>query len=121
MLFTVTLLIVCALVAAASIPLMLRLIPPNAVYGVRTRRTMSDSATWFAVNAFGGKALVIAAAVAALLLMLYNGTLLRSALAQVAAMVLPAIVAVGATLYYERRYPGGLSDRADSPRGGRRD
>jgi uncharacterized membrane protein len=121
MLFTVTLLIVCVLVAAVSIPLMLRLIPPNAVYGVRTRRTMSDSATWFAVNAFGGKALAIAAGIGALLLMLYNGTLLKPALAQVAAVVVPVIVAVGATLYYERRYTGGLSDPAGSPRRGRRD
>jgi uncharacterized membrane protein len=120
MLFTVTLLIVCVLIATVSIPLMLRLIPPNAVYGVRTRRTLSDTATWFAVNAFGGKALAIGAGISALFLMLYNGTLLKPALAQVGMVVVPLIIALAATLYYERRYCGGLGDRAESPRRGRR-
>ncbi len=103
MLFTVMLLIACVLIAAAGAPLILRLIPPNPIYGVRTRRTLADTDAWFAVNAFGGKALAIAAGVSALLLMMYSGTLLRSAWLQVAALVVPIVVAVGATLYYERR------------------
>jgi uncharacterized membrane protein len=103
MLFTVTLLIACALIAAVSIPLVLRIIPPNRIYGVRTQRTLADSATWFEVNAFGGKALAIAAGVSALLLMVYSGTLLRPAWAQVAAR---------ATLYYERKVGSHISGRA---------
>ena len=44
MFITVFLLIGCALVAIASVPLVLRLVPPNPIYGFRTERALDDSA-----------------------------------------------------------------------------
>jgi uncharacterized membrane protein len=38
-----------------AIPLIKRRIPPNFVYGVRTRRTLSDTAVWYEVNRYFGK------------------------------------------------------------------
>lgn len=103
MLVTISLLIVVAIVAVVAVPLALRLIPPNRVYGVRTRRTRKDEKLWFEVNAFGGKALLVACGVVAALLMMYQGTWLRPAWAQVLALLVPIGIAVGATLAYERR------------------
>jgi uncharacterized membrane protein len=103
MLTTVVLLIVCALIAAAAVPLMLKLVPPNPVYGVRTEKALASAEIWYRVNVFGGRALLAAAAVAALLLITYSGTLLKSSWSQLIAFVLPITVAVVATLVYERK------------------
>jgi uncharacterized membrane protein len=100
---TVFLLIACALIAVAAVPLMLKLIPPNPIYGFRTPRALDDSALWFELNKFLGRALLIAMAVTALALMLYSGTWLKSGWAQLMAFVVPLAAAVGATFYYERK------------------
>jgi uncharacterized membrane protein len=113
MLTTVVLLLACALLAAAGVPLILKLIPPNPIYGVRTERALSRSEIWYEVNRFGGWALVIAAGVAALLLMLWSGTMLKPAWRQMLAVLLPVAIAVGVTLWYERQIP----TRRRSPKG----
>jgi uncharacterized membrane protein len=105
MLLTISLLVACVIVAALAVPLMLRLIPQNPVYGVRTERTLTQQSTWFEVNAFGGRALLIAAGVAALLIMVYQGTWLRSGWSQLAVFVLAIAGAVVATLVFERKLP----------------
>ena len=48
---------------AISVPLILRKVPPNLLYGFRTRKTMSDPRIWYAANALGGKNLVVASMV----------------------------------------------------------
>jgi uncharacterized membrane protein len=103
MLITVALLIGCALIAVVAVPLLLKLVPPNPIYGVRTEKTLDSSETWYKVNIYGGKALLIAAGVAALLLMVYSGTYLRPWWAQLVVFVVAMLGAVGATLYYERK------------------
>jgi uncharacterized membrane protein len=103
MLSTVAFLIACALIAVASIPLMLKLVPPNPIYGVRTRKTLEDAEVWYNVNVFGGRALLAASIFSALLLMMYTGTFLRPFWAQLIAFALPLVIAVGATLAYERK------------------
>lgn len=105
MLVTISLLVGCVIVAVAAVPLMLRLIPPNPVYGMRTERTVTQAAAWFDVNAYAGRALLVAMGVAALVIMLYQGTWLRSGWAQVAVFVLSIAAAVAATLLYERKLP----------------
>ena len=103
MLLTVSLLIALVIIAVAAVPLVLRLIPQNPVYGLRTERTMDDEKAWFRVNAFGGKALLVACGVSALLLIVYQGTWLRSGWAQFFTFLLPIVAAVVATVFYERR------------------
>jgi uncharacterized membrane protein len=103
MLITVALLIGCALIAVVAVPLLLKLVPPNPIYGVRTEKTLDSSEIWYKVNIYGGKALLIAAGVAALLLMVYSGTYLRPWWAQLVVFVVAMLGAVGATLYYERK------------------
>ena len=103
MLSVVFFLIGDAVIAMAAIPLAMRLIPPNPYYGVRTRRTMADAALWYNVNAVGGQLIAAACGISAILIMMYQGTVLRSFWAQVFVFVVPLGAAVGATLYFERK------------------
>jgi uncharacterized membrane protein len=50
------------LLVLLATPLWLRLVPPNRVYGVRTRATLADQARWYEVNARSGRDLAFAGA-----------------------------------------------------------
>ena len=41
---------------AVSIPMILRRVPMNRWYGVRTRKAYASEEAWYEINAFGGKA-----------------------------------------------------------------
>lgn len=43
-----------------AIPLALRKVPRNVVYGFRTRTTLSDDGVWFDANAHFGRGLIVA-------------------------------------------------------------
>jgi hypothetical protein len=40
---------------AFSIPLVLRKVPMNRAYGIRTRKAFASESNWYAVNAYGGR------------------------------------------------------------------
>jgi hypothetical protein len=44
--------------AAVSIPLILRRIGPNPLYGFRVKKTLEDPAVWYPVNAYAAKRLL---------------------------------------------------------------
>jgi hypothetical protein len=46
------------LLAAVSVPLILRKIGPNPLYGFRVRKTLEDPAVWYPVNAYAAKRLL---------------------------------------------------------------
>lgn len=48
------------LFAVLGTPLMLGKIAPNPIYGCRTKRTLADSVTWYAVNRVCGRNLIVA-------------------------------------------------------------
>lgn len=100
---TLLILITCVLIAVIGIPLGLRLIPQNNIYGVRTRRTMADESAWFEVNRVGGWALVGAAGLAAVIVMAYQGTWLRAWWSQWLVLLILVTAAVGFTFYFEQR------------------
>jgi hypothetical protein len=58
----------CVLFAAISVPLIIRVVPPNGLYGFRTAATQSSPAIWYPANAFMGWALLVAAALSTTLL-----------------------------------------------------
>jgi uncharacterized membrane protein len=47
------------LLAALSVPLILRRIGPNPLYGFRVKRTLEDPAVWYPVNAYAAKRLLV--------------------------------------------------------------
>ncbi|MEP7216409.1 MAG: SdpI family protein [Anaerolineaceae bacterium] len=55
-----TILACAALLILVAIPLALRKVPRNVVYGYRTRATMADEEIWFEANAHFGRGLIVA-------------------------------------------------------------
>lgn len=43
------------MIAVFSIPLVMRKIPMNHLYGIRIKRAFSSDKNWYDINAFGGK------------------------------------------------------------------
>ena len=73
----VRLIAACLLLAMVSIPLILRVVPINGIYGFRTALTMSSSEIWYPVNVFAGWALLIAAGLGATVLWILPATVKR--------------------------------------------
>src|SRR6267142_1862325 len=88
----------CVVLMIISIPLILRVVPPNGVYGFRTASTQSNSAVWYPANAFMGWALVVAAAISAIVLMILPATVKRWRLW--AAFLVPLCGAIVASFVY---------------------
>ena len=79
-------------------PLVLGMVPPNRVYGVRTRRTLADAGRWYAVNRVGGWCLLAASlgylAMSAVLLPLGSAGDVASWLFHLAAFVGPLALGI---------------------------
>lgn len=85
-----------------ALPLALRLVGPNRLYGFRTRATLSDRELWYSANAFCGWALLVAAIVGAALLFLRPAWFDLGPFTNLAAVMVPAIGALLATSFYIR-------------------
>jgi uncharacterized membrane protein len=55
-----------ALFVAIALPLIMRRVPPNHFYGVRTPKTLSDSTIWYSINRSAGIDFAIAGVVIAI-------------------------------------------------------
>lgn len=51
---------IALVLAGGSLPLILRKVPMNRVYGVRFPQSFRSQEAWYEINAYGGKALLIA-------------------------------------------------------------
>jgi SdpI/YhfL family protein len=91
------------LIALISIPLILKLVPRNRVYGFKTPSTLSSDEIWFRANHFAGWALFIAAAVSATLLFMVPESDGSDRANDALLFVLPFIGALVASLFYLRR------------------
>jgi uncharacterized membrane protein len=58
-----TLVFAGVLIMAVSVPMILRLVPRNPLYGFRTPRTLRSDAVWYPANQFAGVAMACAGAV----------------------------------------------------------
>lgn len=92
---------VCGIVGTLSVPLILKKVRPNPVYGFRTPRTLSNPEIWYPANAFAGWAMLVAAVTSAGVL----AVLPESSRPWVAVFVLvvPLGIAVVASVLYSRR------------------
>ncbi len=88
----------CVLFALISVPLILRLVPPNGVYGFRIRATQVSRPVWYSANALMGWAQLIAAVVSATSLIVFPMNARRWLLW--AAFLVPLFTAIVASLAY---------------------
>jgi uncharacterized membrane protein len=65
-LVAIIILILGIIVALLSVPLVRGKVPPNAVYGIRTRLAFASEANWYKINKFGGKVFLGVAVIIAL-------------------------------------------------------
>jgi uncharacterized membrane protein len=91
-------------ILVVSLPLILGLIPRNRIYGIRTRRTLSDDRTWYSVNRFGGE-LILAASIFYLIVAAifpYSGAALLAWSLHLAAFAGPLLVSALVIARYAR-------------------
>jgi hypothetical protein len=100
----IPLFVVCGLIAAASIPLILRWVRPNPIYGFRTPLTLSSPKIWYPANVFAGWALLIAATLSAAGLLLAPEYFLSITWAPLALFLTPLAIALVACFLYLRRF-----------------
>ena len=91
------------IILVVSIPLMLGLIPPNPVYGFRTRKTLSNRELWFRANRFAGSALFIAAGASAAVFLAIPEYASGRSIAGLVVFLVPLVLAVVASFAYLRR------------------
>jgi SdpI/YhfL family protein len=106
----VTILGCAVLMALIAIPLALRKVPRNLLYGFRTRATLGDDATWYAANAHFGRGLLIASLFTAVGIVILYGAGLEPAVflkVSVGVMVAPLAVAILSTFRFIRSLKAG--------------
>ncbi len=112
---SVTILGCALLLGLIAIPLALRKIPRNVVYGFRTRATLADESVWYEVNAHFGRGLLMASAVMSIAgFALHRAQGLPPALflkASIAVLVAPLLVATLATARFLRTLTPGRGRR----------
>lgn len=87
-----------------SIPLVLRKVPRNVVYGFRIKATLEDDFIWYEANAYFGRLFIISSIVSALLILfLYFSEIVPECYflnVSIAVMVVPSMIPVALTFRY---------------------
>jgi uncharacterized membrane protein len=99
---TLSFLVPCGIIAAASIPLILNAVPPNSVYGFRTQQTLNNRDLWFRANRFAGCALFMASAISAAFFFIYPDYASGRSLIGLLVFIVPLGAAVAASIAYLR-------------------
>lgn len=97
---------VAIVTALIALPLALRKVPRNRLYGVRTRRTLADDRVWYETNAYGGRGLIVASVITVVVVLILALTPLpRDLLVPVGlvALVVPSLVAGILAIRYASR------------------
>ena len=118
-LFVGTLIAMCLIEIACAVPLLLRRVKPNGLYGLRTSDTFADEYVWYEANAAFGRDLLVLALVqlAALLVPLLFPLKLgyymvgNVALVLVGTLVIGAIAVARAHFMRKRRSTGDAYSR----------
>jgi hypothetical protein len=104
--------IVATILGGLSIPLVLGKIGPNAIYGFRTERTLSDPSIWYAANALAGRLSIVCALAMyvlaiAFLLIARHSTMASSQIVWLALgfEVIPPIILAMVLLLYNAQLP----------------
>jgi len=100
----ITMLILDFIFIIISIPLVLRKVPRNVVYGFRIKATLEDDFIWYEANAYFGRLFIISSIVSALLILfLYFSEIVPECYflnVSIAVMVVPSMIPVALTFRY---------------------
>jgi uncharacterized membrane protein len=103
----ITVLGVSLLLVMVAVPLALRRVPRNAVYGFRTRATMQEDELWYSANAYFGRNLIAATvcgcALAIAIYVFFPLPLDSVVPVSVLCLAAPGLIATLATLRFVRR------------------
>jgi uncharacterized membrane protein len=102
----ISFLVPCAIIVAVSIPLILKIVPPNRLYGFRTPQTLASRELWFRANRFAGWALLLSALASTAVFVTEPQYASGRSAAGLAVFVAPLVVAVAACFVYLRRVGG---------------
>jgi uncharacterized membrane protein len=105
-------LVPCGIIAVASIPLILSVVPPNRVYGFRTRQTLANRELWFRANRFAGCVVLIASGLSASIFVTHPDYASGRSFAGLVVFVVPLVIALAASFAYVRRVSGQPKDAA---------
>ena len=106
----ITFLVPCALIAVLSVPLMFDFVPPNRLYGLRTRQTLANRELWYRANHFTGYALFAASVASGAVFLLMPQYASGRSRAGLAIFVGPLLLAVAMSVAYARRVAPMTSD-----------
>lgn len=96
-------LVPCAIIAAVSIPLILKIVPPNKLYGFRTSQTLANRELWFRTNRFAGWALLLSAVASIAVFLAEPQYASGRSAAGLLIFLAPLAIAVAACIVYLRR------------------
>jgi uncharacterized membrane protein len=99
-------LVPCGIIAVASIPLILSIVPPNDVYGFRTRQTRTNRELWFRANRFAGCAFFIASGVSVGIFTMHPEYASGRSFAGLVVFIVPLVIALVASFAYVRKVSG---------------
>ena len=103
----ITILGVSLLLMALAVPLALRLVPRNAVYGFRTRATMANDELWLSANAYFGQKLIVGTvfgcALAIVMYLVFRPPPDLVVAVSVLCLALPCLIVTLATMRFLRR------------------
>lgn len=91
-----------AIIAAISLPLAFKLVPPNRFYGIRTANSMSDRDLWYRINCFGGFVLLAAAGFAFYIFYSHPDLATGQSPTAVLVLIIPLFLALGIIGIYSR-------------------
>ena len=103
-------LVPCGIIAVASIPLIRSVVPPNRIYGFRTRQTLTDRELWFRANRFAGSALFVASGVSAAVFAVHPEYSSGRSFVGLIVFLVPLVTALVASFAYVRRVGGDETD-----------
>jgi len=102
----VTVFVLVAVFILLAVPLILKKVPRNGIYGFRVKATLEDDVVWYEANAYFGRAFLAASLLsAALIVLLYGFNAVPEndfMKASLAVLIIPQLVVVALTLRFIR-------------------
>ena len=86
------------LIVAVAIPMALRKVPPNALYGLRVEATLTDKGVWYEANARSGRDLILVGVVFAGLAVVLSFVGLSEATFSIVCSAFLVIALIGAAI-----------------------